>query len=228
LHPGKIVTKFSSINLGAAVNVLRSCDWVFNQEDFALILEDDCIPSTEFFNFVFDYKATLKTRANLYMICGTQFAPESVTRNLVHTSKYPMVWGWASYASKWSAMASVIKSSPNPNFRLFKMGSNDSVFWRAGARRAIEGFVDAWDIPLVNALREIRGEVIVPGANLVINIGGDDKATHTTKGSNWINTPIGTYSFSNLDIVENNKLDNWIKKQVFRIRFRHQISTRIT
>ncbi len=68
----------------------------------------------------------------------------------------------------------------------------------------------------------------MPGANLVINIGGDDKATHTTKGSNWINTPIGTYSFSNLDIVENNKLDNWIKKQVFRIGFRHQISTRIT
>jgi hypothetical protein len=228
LHPGKIVTKLSSVNLGAAVNVLSSCDWVFDQEDFALILEDDCIPSTEFFTFVFDYKDLLKSHANLYLICGTQFAPESLTKNLVHSSKYPMVWGWASHASKWSTLTSVIKSSPNSNFRLFKMGRNDSVFWRAGARRAIEGFVDAWDIPLVNALREVKGKVIVPGANLVTNIGGDDKATHTINGSDWINTPIGTYAFANLTIVENNKLDNWIEKHVFRIRFKHQISTRIT
>lgn len=228
LHPGKIVTKFSSINLGAAVNVLSSCDWVFGQEDFVLILEDDCIPSAEFFTFVFDYKDLLKTRADLYLICGTQFAPESLTKNFVYTSKYPMVWGWASYASKWRELTSEIKTFPNPNFRLFKMSGNDSVFWRAGARRAMEGFVDAWDIPLVNALREIKGKVIVPGANLVINIGGDDKATHTINGSDWINTPIGTYSFTNLTVVENNKLDNWIKKHVYRIRFKHQISTRIT
>jgi hypothetical protein len=227
-YPDQIFVHLHSENLGAAVNVLRSCDWVFSQETFAIVLEDDCIPTSDFFSFVAEFKETLITRPEVYMICGSQFAPVSVTSNQACISIYPMVWGWASSKEKWRLLSSKLSSQSNSHFKFLKSGSNDQVFWRAGARRALEGFVDAWDIPIVNVLREIGGKVIVPGVNLITNIGGDDKATHTVMGSIGLNTPTGIYQSSSTKIESNSDLDKWTKKNVFSISYRHQYSTRLT
>jgi len=228
LHAGKIIVNLRTQNLGAAVNVLSSCDWVFDHEDFVLILEDDCIPSIDFFFFVLDYKDSLISDKDLYLICGSQFAPKNITNNSVSTSIYPMVWGWATSREKWFGLTTRMRMRDFSKFCLFKFTSNDKTFWRAGARRAFAGYVDAWDIPLVKAVRDLNGKVIVPGSNLVSNIGGDEHATHTIAGSKWLNGETKKYISNVYKLEYNEALDTWIRRSIYEIGIRHQITTRVT
>jgi hypothetical protein len=228
LHAGKIIVNLRTQNLGAAVNVLSACDWVFSKENFAVVLEDDCIPSKDFFSFVSDYKDTLLIDKDLYLICGTQFAPTNITNNLTSKSIYPMVWGWATSRDRWVTLTTHMLSKNFSRFRFFKLTNNDKTFWRAGARRAFEGYVDAWDIPMVKAIRDLNGKVLVPGSNLISNVGGDEHATHTFSGSKWLYGKIEPYFSNDEKVYENEGLDDWIKKSIYGIRMRHQLSTRAT
>lgn len=227
-HPKRIIPLVSSENVGAALNILRSCDWVFKSEKFVVILEDDCIPSSDFFAFVRDGEKFLFNDRNVYLICGSQFAPPTITKERSCFSIYPMVWGWATTRDKWNKVSSTMISLDESKFNLFRFENNDKTFWRAGARRAFEGYVEGWDSALVNAIRKLNGKVLVPGSNLVSNIGGDERATHTFQGSKWLDAQLGSYSESKLEISENRALDNWIRQSLYRISLRHQITTRIT
>ena len=228
LHAGKIIVNLRTQNLGAAVNVLSACDWVFNHEKFVLILEDDCIPSIDFFFFVSDYKDSLISDDDLYLICGSQFAPKNITKNSVGTSVYPMVWGWATSREKWLALTTRMRMKDFSKFRFFKITSNEKTFWQAGARRAFAGYVDAWDIPLVKAVSDLNGKVIAPGSNLISNIGGDEHATHTVPGSKWLNGETEKYIANNSTLEYNQALDTWIRRSIYKIGVRHQITTRVT
>ena len=228
LHAGKIIVNLRTQNLGAAVNVLSSCDWVFDHERFVLILEDDCIPSIDFFFFVADYKDALLSDNDLYLICGSQFAPKNITKNSVGTSIYPMVWGWATSRDKWLSLTTRMRMRGFSKFRFLKFTSNEKTFWRAGARRAFAGYVDAWDIPLVKAVRDLNGKVIVPGSNLISNIGGDEHATHTVAGSKWLNGETEKYISNDSKLEYNEALDKWIRRSIYEIGIRHQITTRVT
>ena len=228
LHPGKIFVNLRAQNLGAAVNVLSACDWVFAQEKFVIILEDDCIPSIDFFLFVSDYKDELISNNDLFLICGSQFASKNITKNYVCTSIYPMVWGWATSREKWFALTTRIRMKDFSKFNFFKISSNEKTFWRAGARRACAGYVDAWDIPLVKAVRDLNGKVIAPGSNLISNIGGDEHATHTVSGSKWLNGKTEKYVVNDSKLEYNRALDTWIRRSVYEIGIRHQITTRVT
>jgi hypothetical protein len=228
LHTGKIFVKASNQNLGSAVNVLSACDWVFSQEYFVVVLEDDCIPSIGFFSFVEDSKQIAANSESVFMICGTQLVPISITGAQPCLSVYPMVWGWATSREKWLSLSEVILNTTKKDFSIFKLSSNDITYWRAGARRATEGYVDAWDTPLVYAIRRLGGRVIAPGVNLISNIGGDGFATHTVDGSKWLEQEVGQYSASGFPIRDNLSVDEWIKKKVFTISARHQFSVRYT
>jgi hypothetical protein len=227
-YPNWIFPLINSENVGAALNILRSCDWIFSSEKFAVVLEDDCIPSSDFFAFVRDGEKFLCNDGNVYLICGSQFAPSTITKELTSFSIYPMVWGWATTRDKWNTVSSTMIYLGKSKFSFFKFENNDKTFWRAGARRAFAGYTEGWDSALVNAIRKLNGKVLVPGSNLVSNIGGDERATHTFQGSKWLNAELGSYSESKLEISDNGTLDNWIRQSLYRISFRHQITTRIT
>lgn len=228
LHTGKIFVNLRTQNLGAAVNVLSACDWVFDHEKFVLILEDDCIPSIDFFYFVSDYKDAFISNDDLYLICGSQFAPKNITNNSVSTSVYPMVWGWATSSEKWFTLTTRMRMKDFSKFRFFKITNNEKTFWRAGARRAFAGYVDAWDIPLVKAVRDLNGKVIAPGSNLISNIGGDEHATHTVAGSKWLNGETEKYIVNDSKLEYNQGLDTWIRRSIYEIGIHHQITTRVT
>ena len=40
-----------SKNVGCSAAVLSACEWFFENEEFGLVFEDDCIPATEFFTY---------------------------------------------------------------------------------------------------------------------------------------------------------------------------------
>ena len=44
---------FNDTNLGCRVNMIKSINWVFESNEMAIILEDDCIPKPEFFKYCY-------------------------------------------------------------------------------------------------------------------------------------------------------------------------------
>ena len=48
----EVLFNISETNLGCRERIISGLNWVFNREEKAIILEDDCIPSEEFFTFM--------------------------------------------------------------------------------------------------------------------------------------------------------------------------------
>ncbi len=227
-HPFLLRQRISSTNLGAASAVISSCNWAFENEEFLVILEDDCLPSPTFFEYVIQAKRYLDTSQNLFAISGSQPAPPEVVGGNWCLSSYFLGWGWATSRVKWQEIYLEIL---NLDLRRIKRGFLDwseFLYWKSGARRAIQGFVDAWDIPLMLIFRTRNSRVVVPGRNLITNVGNDRVATHTSNGSEWILTPTFEHTSSSQPPAENPILDAWLQKKVFKIAPRHILSTRFT
>ena len=228
LNPSLVKLKESIQNLGAAVSVLSACDWVFRTEDFAIIIEDDCFPTPDFFKYVTDAKIFLRPDSQAMLICGTQFASEFVTGDSWSVSSYPLMWGWATTRVKWAELRDFILDVKFDCRKNLNLGRTELIYWREGARRALEGFVDAWDIPLVYGMRKTGSLAILPARNLVINAGNDEYATHTFGSSIGLHSETHSYVKSENEPEFNQNLDIWLAKNFYGIGYRHRFSTRIT
>lgn len=82
-----------------------SKDWVFKNEDSAIILEDDCKPSKAFFDFCDHFLDEYKDEARVNYITGNNYAigyekadcDHYITRSLHH-------YGWATWADRWHSI----------------------------------------------------------------------------------------------------------------------------
>jgi GR25 family glycosyltransferase involved in LPS biosynthesis len=227
-YSGQVHRKFTSKNLGCAVSVIKACNWVFEYEEFVVILEDDCHPENGFFDFVRDSRTVIENDRRVLMVCGTQFAPTEITNNVWSYSKYPLIWGWATTKPAWLTIEKLLKSENLYKSRNTTWRTSDYFFWRAGARRSHEGFVDAWDTPLVFQMQNSNYMALLPGQNLVSNIGDDAAATHTDQPSPWLHFGISTYLPSCEKPLVNNQIDFWLRTNFYNISWRHIFTTRIT
>lgn len=226
--PSLITLKLAKHNLGCALSVLTACDWAFQEEEFVVVLEDDCLPSSDFFSYIADGIREMNRNESIFLVCGTQFAPNSLTKGKWLLSKYPLIWGWATSKTKWALIKSTyLEIGSNNDFAHFP-SRNEYRYWKAGTRRALQGFVDAWDTPLVFVVNSLGGLVLLPGENLVRNIGNDNAATHTVESSKWLNRPSISYSPTDNQPEYNSGVDSWLRVKFYRISLRHFLSTKIT
>lgn len=227
-NKGLLKLKVSEINLGSAVSVLEACDWVFKNESFAIVLEDDCIPTSGFFEYVTDVRQYLTNNPKTLLACGTQVAPVEVAGPTWSLSSYPLIWGWATTSTKWETLRKLIFIIEEKSAEKINMSMQEHAYWRAGCRRSINGFVDAWDIPMVYGMRIIGANAILPAQNLIRNLGNDGVATHTQNASAWIDSATFEYSRSSIPPAPNSFLDDWLRLNFYKIRLRHLVTTRIT
>jgi hypothetical protein len=228
VYPNFIFTKISEVNLGAAVSVLSACDWVFDLEEFAVIIEDDCLPTGDFFTWIRDSQDFLVNDKNTLLVSGNQFAPPEITRNIPTLSKYPLIWGWATSKTNWKIIVSLMQDIKKINKMARENSYIEYCFWRSGARRSLEGYIDAWDIPLAFIFYQIGAKTLLPAYNLVSNTGGDKHATHTKEFTKWLKFPTNNYIKSESKPIQNIEQDLWYRKNVFEIKFRHVFSTKIS
>ena len=222
-------SRFLDVNIGCSANVLSSCDWAFSQYESVAILEDDCKPSLGFFEFCEDSKGFLKTSQQTLIACGTQFAPADERGSSSFLSKYALTWGWFTNADYWKIIKSEIGLLSDDRGMNLNSLNYERIYWREGARRAYQGYVDVWDTPLVAIINQGSYFALLPPANLITNIGNDSVATHTGANKMWTNTSQEKYARADFGIpAVNLKADLWLKKNFYNIRFRHLFSTRIT
>lgn len=225
---GDLHVSISQRNDGSAVSVLKSCDWIFKSEEFAIILEDDCIPGEGFFDFVEDSKVILSQNDKIFSVSGTQFAPQEITCDVWSLSRYPLFWGWATSRSQWILMRNELSKMNLKNDKRMFSSYSEYCFWKSGTRRSLNGFVDAWDLPLLFSLARKDKLHLHPGVNLIRNIGVDVVATHTTKANPWIGRETGNYVASRIPPAVNQNLNKWLYKNFYKISTRHILTTKLT
>jgi hypothetical protein len=184
---GDFYISSSEVNLGSAENVIRSLDWFFSHENFGLILEDDCLPDASIFNYISTLRYLLEY-PGVWLLSG--YRPNVSELNSIDYSlvSVPLSWGWATTAEHWQKMRFFIWANPKGSLlSAFLKGAN-AVFWGVGSRRAKRGWVDAWDIPLANAMLEYHGSALMPPVNLISNVGTGLMASNTDQPSKFLHS----------------------------------------
>ncbi|HSP63875.1 MAG TPA: hypothetical protein VLQ90_12890, partial [Pyrinomonadaceae bacterium] len=88
-------------------------DWVFEQVEEAIILEDDCLPHPSFFRFCEELLERYRDDERVAAIGGSNLLPEwSKDTQSYHFSLLGGIWGWASWRRAWRYYDPEIRSWP--------------------------------------------------------------------------------------------------------------------
>jgi hypothetical protein len=181
----EVMTNFSDVNMGCKARVSSGIDWVFEQVEEAIILEDDCLPDPTFFRFCQEMLDRYRLDLRIGMISGDNFQfGRNRNQDSYYFSKYVHVWGWASWRNRWKDTYDVeLKKWPliRDGKWLFDILGNakEASEWMAIFNNTFQRKVDTWDYQWVFA-NWIEGRInVMPNVNLVSNIGFNQNATHT-------------------------------------------------
>ncbi|MCE9598452.1 MAG: glycosyltransferase family 2 protein [Spirochaetia bacterium] len=182
--PCEIKRNFSDQNLGCKNRIASGITWVFEQVEEAIILEDDCIPDLSFFYFCRELLDRYKSDSRVMSIAGVNFQfGNTAIPDSYYFSKFNHIWGWATWRRAWQKYDVTMRDWPS-----FKVSNTLKEIVQTSKTRGFFNYVfdslhankiDTWDGQWTFAHLANRGLCIIPGVNLVSNIGFGMEATHT-------------------------------------------------
>lgn len=181
----EVQTNFSATNLGCRSRVSSGLDWVFSLVDEAIILEDDCLPSTSFFTFMSEMLNRYSDDLRIGSVSGFNalVEREHKSKDSYGFTGFPTVWGWGTWKRVWDKYDVNLEAWPKlkDSTLLSKaMSSRNAVsYWNRALEGVYRNRIDTWDYQLT-FLHWLQGWLsVVPYTNLVSNIGFGKDATHT-------------------------------------------------
>jgi hypothetical protein len=232
----EVLTNFSEANLGCKRRVSSGIDWVFEQVEEAIILEDDCLPDPTFFRFCQELLERYRYDQRIGMIGGVNFQfGRRRNHDSYYFSKYVHIWGWASWRDRWAGSYDVTMAKW-PRIRdegwLADMVGNahEAAYWQKIFERVHRGEIDTWDYQWVFA-NWLEGRMsILPTVNIITNIGFDKNATHTTVASDLANLarePICFPLTHPLGIFTNIQADKFSEHKCFRVPLMKRVRNKL-
>jgi hypothetical protein len=216
----EVKTLFRNENLGCGRAPAGAITWFFEHVEEGIILEDDCLPSHDFFLFCAELLEKFRHDQRVMEIGGNNLLNGDYKQDgySYYFSNHNMIWGWATWRRAWQMydfemklynkirdtqyLESCFRSEYELNY--FKwifdktIGAIQNVTW--------------WDYQWEFVRRVNNGLTIVPQKNIVLNIGLGSDATHTLDpngtGHNLslqgLNFPLKHPEFVMADIVRDN------------------------
>lgn len=185
--PCELRTLFRKQNHGCKNGVASGINWFFDNEEQGIILEDDCVPHPDFFDFC---DALLKRYADderIWVITGDNFQNGRHRGEAAYYfSRYNHCWGWATWRRAWKHYRADIPFwSQWRRSRRWNESLSDPVerrYWTRIFSQVFRGKIDSWAYPWTACVWYHGGLTATPNANLVTNIGFGEEATHTRSG----------------------------------------------
>jgi hypothetical protein len=175
-------------------------DWVFSKVDSAIILEDDCLPVQDFFQFADEMLSRFKDSQQIGVVCGTNPLEElpSQSGSYFYSTK-AWIWGWATWARVWREYDGSLSDWPDQRASSLLKDSLYTSRALYHLRNALDltyrNLIDTWDYQLTYQLLKNGQLCVIPKRNLVSNIGFGPGATHTFDAS----SPMANVKRSSLD-----------------------------
>lgn len=190
--PCQIETNFSDVNLGCGRRISSGLDWVFEHHEEAIILEDDCLPSPSFFGYCAELLRRYKNDERIGTISGCNLGtPHDAALADYCFSRYPVVWGWASWRRVWRDYDFAVESLDEAVFNELYTDEMIAAYALSRVEDARSGKLDTWDYQLWYALLTRSRLTIIPTVNLIRNTGfGRPDASHLTYDHPLANMPL--------------------------------------
>ena len=150
----EVLTNYSDVNLGCKTRVSSGLDWVFENVEEAIILEDDCLPDVGFFRFcqemLLRYRGQDRVMAisGTNILYGTEKISDSVEDESYYFSNVTGIWGWATWKRAWEKYDINMKSWPKiKESKILYNVFNDRTaeFWTKVFQDTYDGKISTWD-----------------------------------------------------------------------------------
>ena len=170
-------------NLGCGLSVSSAISWVFETESSVIILEDDIRPNVTFFSFCAQALQYYKDDPRIMTINGHSTIEITDSTDTFRMSKYPEIWGWATWKRSWEVYNLSLENLPKISFlNLAKYYGWNFVLAsqsRINFRQIRNMTIDTWDYQLVY-ISILYGKLhLIANYNLSENVGFNSQATHT-------------------------------------------------
>lgn len=224
----QVETRFQNENLGCREAVSGAIDWFFEHEEEGIILEDDCLPSSYFFEYAAAALARYRNNYKVMHIGGTSYQPmDGPLKTKYYFSNIPHIWGWATWRRAWKCydrkLSGLREFVVSGKWRELDEDIDICYFWIRCFYSAWSGKVNTWDYQWWFSVLMNNGLSILPAINLIENIGFSDDATHTKTGNSMAlptakEICILKSLHSPLDEVVDTASDNIIFKDIWDVK----------
>jgi hypothetical protein len=180
----KVVKLFRDANLGVRDAVSEAISWFFSHEESGIILEDDCLPSPEFFTFAGQLLDLYHDDRRVLQISGASFQPQRRSDSDDYFfSRYNHVWGWATWRRAWKLyrpqMEGVDHFLQVAKRTQFWDSQREQKYWTRIFLDTRDNRVQSWAYRWKFTLWAEGGLCIYPEANMIANVGFGGGATNT-------------------------------------------------
>ena len=180
--PCEVRRVYAGTNLGLKNRIETGLDQVFETEAEAIILEEDCHPTPNFFPFCETMLEKYRNEPRVGAISGNCFLPKKqLMATDYYFSRYVHIWGWATWGRAWKAYDRRRWAWPKEGFRkLFpKADKTEEAYWNRIFGRMVSGELSTWDYYWASWFWMQGWVSITPAQNLVRNVGFGSDATNT-------------------------------------------------
>jgi len=176
---------FRENNFGLANNVISGVNEVFNLGyDAVTVLEDDCIPYSNYFNYMESTLNFYKNFENVMHVSGFGMPLRHKPLKDTYITPYPCSWGWGTWKSKWLACDFEDKAYYNKilsDINLVKIfnwsGKSFSYFLELQTKKEVNSWLIRWYAHIFKS----KGVCVWARDSKLKNIGFDGSGQHKVK-----------------------------------------------
>ena len=177
----ELFTFFRDAYVDICTSLWSAIDWIFDNEEQGIILEEDCVPSLAFFDFCAQLLPKYKEDQRIWVISGNNFIEGFNPNGYDYFfSPFAYQYGWASWRDRWKnlnkngfSVTNIIQYDLYRQLYGTRKGANQSYKWLKKVQNEIGGIYKPkeWDYTFQMTMRCNGGFGVVPKKNLVSNIG---------------------------------------------------------
>jgi hypothetical protein len=179
---------FQEKNLGCGKAVSNAISWFFTHVEEGIILEDDCLPHSDFFEYCRELLNKYRNNEDIAIICGSNFNHgKKFGEASYFFTKYTYVWGWATWKRTWENYQFDVNLLDK--HLLFKKIDKVSVnrterfYWKSIFEKMSKFCIDTWDYQFCFHIWYHGMHSIAPNVNLIQNIDSGEGGTHSVPNS---------------------------------------------
>jgi len=193
---------FQETNQGCKKAISQAITRFFEEEEYGIILEDDCLPDISFFPFCEELLIKYKDNERIGHISGNCFFPHLVGENESYTfASIPHIWGWATWRRVWENFDidfAYWNNTPSKERKQLFNSKLEEIYFSSFLSDTLQEKhgINAWSPQYVYMLRLLKQFSIYPAVNLVSNIGlNTEGATHVSWKNKQNYIPLALISF---------------------------------
>ena len=173
----------SSFNRGLANSIISGINYMFREGDIdaVIILEDDCVPTTNFISYMYQCFEKYKSDKDVYTVSGYSY-PIVLEKNQydVYACGRISSWGWGTWKDRWEVFTKdyeIIR-----RIKQDAVASRNLAIWGRDLEETlvgnVRGICDSWAVFWALNVIERKGICIMPYKSFIRNIGMDGSGVH--------------------------------------------------